>query len=306
MPSRRRYLALLGAGLAATAGCLSDGDGGATDTQPHDTTRPPTTDTTAPPTTTHGTTRGPGTTTGDPVEGVTVSDLGVVKAGAYYAWPYSTEVYAPPGKQFVVASVRMPGGRTAPGFSFRAAGETYQPGIDGVDSPGWAGSTFAGREGGLVAGQHEGSGYLAFTVPSPIDAADPRIRLDAEDRAWPLPDAARERLATPSPSFRLDGFEAPDSVERPHSVDVSLTVTNTSDVDGRFVAGLHWPTNVVADDDETHVLRQDVAAGASSTLSRTLGTEYATFETDTLTLSLGGYVSAAREVTVEADGTTTR
>jgi hypothetical protein len=303
MPSRRRYLALLGAGLAATAGCLSDGDGGATDTQPTDTTRQ-TTDTTVPPTTTHGTTRGPGTTE-DPVEGLSVSDVGVVKAGAYYAWPYSTEVYAPAGKQFVVASVTMPDGRQAPGFSFRAAGETYQPGIDGVDSPGWSGSTFAGREGGLVAGDHEGSGFLAFTVPSPLEAENPRVRLDAEDRAWSLPDAASKRLASPSPSFRLDSFEAPDSVDRPHTFDVSLTVTNTSDVDGRFVAGLHWPTNAVADDDETTVLREDVAAGASATLEETLSTEYATFETDTLTLSLGGYVDATREVTVEADGTTT-
>ena len=55
-------------------------------------------------------------------------------------------------------------------------------------------------------------GTLAFLVPSPLSGSEPRIRIEGTDASWALPDAARDRLATPPPSFALDSLEVPDSV----------------------------------------------------------------------------------------------
>ena len=80
---------------------------------------------------------------------------------------------------------------------------------------------------------------------------------------------------------------------------MELTVTNTSGTDGRFLAAVYWPTELIADDDESHLIEQSVDAGASTTASLTIDTEYTTGEDGPVTLRVAGYVTAEREITVE-------
>jgi hypothetical protein len=291
MQTRRRSLQLAGTALAGLAGCVStlDGEGDGTDA------------------TDDGPTGDDGTATDraptDRFEDVALSDMLVREAVAYYRWPGSTEVLAPSDEQFVVAQVTGPEEATAPRFVFRADGREWVPGIGRRETSGPA--SVAGRDGGSATEDFREEGYLAFRVPSPIDAADPRIVAPDRGASLSLSDAATERLAGHSPMFALERVEVPESVTHPSPVDVALTVRNTSDVDGRFVAGLHWPTELVADDDETTVVEGQVAAGETASFSASLDTEYAVRETTDHPLTISGYVDAERSVRVVREGTTT-
>lgn len=298
MQTRRRYLAALGIGLTGVTGCLSDGetpagaDGGDGGDGGTDTTDRP-----------------PGTTTTDGPDStrdfgeVSLSDVGVQEAVTYYRWPGSTAVLAPADEQFVVAQVTGPEAATAPRFVFRADGREWVPGIGRRETSGPA--SVAGRDGGSATEDFRESGYLAFRVPSPIEASDPRIVAPDQEVSLSLSDAATERLASHSPMFSLERVEVPDSVTHPAPVDVAVTVRNTSDVDGRFLAGLHWPTEMVADDDETTVVEGQVAAGETASFSASLDTEYAVRETTEHPLTISGYVDAERSIRVVREGTTT-
>ncbi|WP_245852957.1 hypothetical protein [Natrinema ejinorense] len=79
---------------------------------------------------------------------------------------------------------------------------------------------------------------------------------------------------------------------------MSLTVTNTSETDGRFLAAPYWPTERIADDDESHILEREVSAGDDATFSLELDTKYTTETPDSVTLSIRGYITADREVAV--------
>jgi hypothetical protein len=144
---------------------------------------------------------------------------------------------------------------------------------------------------------------LAFTVPSPLSAGEPRIRFDGDEshdpREWPLPPAARDGLAAPAARFELDSLSVPASVSQGDPLSVSLSVTNVSETAGRFLAALYWPTDTIADDDESHILEQVVDAGETVSLTRDVDTEYTTSEPRTVTLEVRGHVSADREVQVK-------
>jgi hypothetical protein len=86
-------------------------------------------------------------------------------------------------------------------------------------------------------------------------------------------------------------------------MDVSLTVTNAGDTGGRFLAAVYWPTELIADDDESHIVETTLEAGASTTQSLAIDTEYTTNEDGQITLGVAGHVSAETEVTVTAAGT---
>jgi len=299
MQTRRRYLAALGIGLTGVSGCLSDdgtpagADGGDGDTDAPDGTtdrRPGTT-----------VTDGPGSS--QEFGEVTVSDVAVREAVTFYRWPSSTEVLAPADEQFVVAQVTGPEDATPPAFAFRADGREWSPGIGRGATSGPA--SLAGRDGGSATEDFRESGYLAFRVPSPVDAADPRIVAPDRGASLSLSDAATAQLATASPMFSLERVEVPDAVDHPAPVDVTVTVRNTSDVDGRFLAGLHWRTEMVADDDETTVVSGQVAAGETASFSASLDTEYAVRETTDHPLTVSGYVTAERSIRVVREGTTT-
>ena len=294
MQTRRRYLAAASLGVAGLAGCLSDDDpvGTGTDDSP----------------TTDDTTDLPGSTDDSPTDddatddpAVFVRDPVVRKRVTHYSWPASTGVLAPDDEQFVVASVSGPDEGTPPGFTLEAGGEAFAP---GVDVAGRHGATFAGRSGGSVLENEHASGYLAFRVPSPLDADDARIVRDDGAAPTPLPDDELATLSRPAAAFELDALDVPDTVQSPEQVDVSLSVTNVADVDGRFLAGVHWPTEI-ADDDETTVLERTVAAGETTTFTLSLDTGYATTETSDHPLTIDGSVSADRTVEVIVDDTTT-
>lgn len=295
MQTRRSYLAAASLALAGLAGCLSENDGPGGDTPDDPQTTAETTD---------GTTERTGSTHDHPTvaEDVTVTNPIVRKAVTHYAWPASTQILAPDGEQFVVATVDGPEDTDPPGFTLDAGGESYAP---GVDVPGRYNAILAGRDGGSVLQNDHASGYLAFRVPSPLDVDDATIVRDDGGPSTPLPEDAIATLGRPAAEFTLDSLDHPDTVERPEHVDVSLTVTNTSDVDGRFLAGLHWPTEGIADDDETIVLEQHVAAGETTSFTRTLGTGTAVMETSDHPLTIEGSVTAERIIEIIVDETTT-
>jgi hypothetical protein len=288
MQTRRRCLAAVGLGLVGLAGCLSDsGVPGGDGTDDTSTTDDGTTD--------------DGTTDDSPSD-VTVTNPVVRKAVTHYSWPGSTEILEPEDEQFVVATVEGPEDAVAPDFTLEAGGEAFSP---DVDVTGRHDATLAGRGGGSVLQNEAASGYLAFRVPSPLDADEARIVRDDDADATPLPDDELATLGRPAAEFEVDSLDLPDAVERPAVVDVSLSVTNVGDVDGRFLAGVHWPTEGIADDDETTVLERDVAAGETMSFSLSLDTDHAVIETSEHPLTVEGNVSAQQSVEVTVDETTT-
>ncbi|WP_121821145.1 hypothetical protein [Halostella salina] len=291
--NRRTVLATTGVALgAALAGCLGDAD----PDDATDNTGNPADDTAA---TTDGpdTTDHTDTTTGGS-GGVAVEDIVVRKAVTYTSIMGSGGVLAGPDRQYVVATVRAEEKPSLSGFSFEADGETWGPGLP--DTRGAINYAVAGHEGGPVSRSlGNGTSYLAFTVPSPLSASDARIRYRGDGGTeWPLPEAATDRLAAAAPQFELDDLTVPDAVSQGDPLSVSLTVTNTADVDGRFLAAVYWPTKLIADDDESHVVEREVDAGETASESIEIDTGHTTDEAEPVTLSVRGHVAADRAVQV--------
>jgi hypothetical protein len=164
----------------------------------------------------------------------------------------------------------------------------------------------AGHEGPPVGRQGlggDGLSVLTFAVPSPLSASNPQIRFDGEIsrevREWPVPVGERNRLAAPAARFELDSLSVPASVSQGDTLSVSLSVTNASETAGRFLAALYWPTDTIADDDESHILERVVDAGETVSVTRDIDTEYTTYESRTVTLELRGHVSADREIEIK-------
>lgn len=288
MPSRRSYLAGVGSLLAATAGCTSGDDAPDGNVTPTDGETP--TDRRETPTA--------------PPDGVAVTDIGARKAVSYESTMGSGGVLAAEGRQYVVASVVTGAGTTAGEFTFTAGGEAYAPGLP--DTVGGLNRSVAGRKGQPLGGGGFGPGttaVLAFVVPSPLSASDPEIRYDGDAGPWPLGETARRTLAAPEPRYELESFDAPGEVEQGEPLSTSVTVQNVSGTDGRFLAALYWPTELVADDDESHLLERTVEAGETVTLGRSLDTRYTTSEDGPVALRLRGHVAAERTVTVTGAGT---
>jgi len=296
---------------AALGGCLADPAGSGADDEPTETGTDTSTD--AP----DVDTQGPGSdssspTDRPPVDGVAVDDIAVRDAVAYESVMGSGGVLADPEHQYVVASVRSDAELSAAAFVFEASGQSWEPGLP--DTAGATNYAVAGREGGPV--DHpvgpDGS-YLAFAVPASLPADDPRVRYtgdaDAADDTgattepggglrWPLPDAAREALTDPVATFDLVALSAPDSVSAGDSLSVSLTVENTSETDGRFLAACYWPTERIADDDESTLLEREVEAGERTEFSVEFDTEYTAFESGPAAFRVDGHVAAERQVEV--------
>ncbi|MFB6125799.1 MAG: hypothetical protein ABEJ79_00655 [Halolamina sp.] len=295
MPSRRRLLAALAAGLAGTAGCVSspgtdpaDGTDGSTDSTP---------------TTAHGSPASPTPTS--PESGLAVESVVARKAVTYESVMGSGGVLTDPDTQYVVATVRTTASVEPAQFAFVAGDRAWEPGL-----PRTAGArnyVVAGHEGGPI-GRSLSSGtraFVAFAVPSPLSAPNPRIRFESGDatRTWSLPLAARETLPRPAPRFRLDSMSVPSEVSQGDPLPVEFAATNETDLAGRFLAAVYWPTKRIADDDESRRVVRSVGAGESTSVSLSVDTEYATGEPETLSLRLAGHVDAEREVRVIDAGT---
>ncbi|WP_323192480.1 hypothetical protein [Halostella sp. PRR32] len=282
--NRREILALCGCSVAGITGCLSQ-----TPQQGDDNTD----------TSTDGETDEPRT------DAVTVDDIVVRKAVTYESTMGSGGVLAGDDRQYVVASVQADGDLRDAEFTFETEAESWQPGLP--DTTGAINRTVEGHDGGPVGRSFGGDGtsYLAFAVPSPLSASNPRIRYEgpanADDGEWPIPDAERERLGADGPRFELDSLEVPEELSQGEQLSVSLTATNVSDSDGRFLSAVYWPTKQIADDDESHIVDREVPAGDDVTATREIDTRYTTYESEPVTLSVRGHVSAEREIAVEVD-----
>lgn len=231
-----------------------------------------------------------------PADGITIEDPAVRDGVTYTHVLGSGGVLASGDRQYLLASVRTEAGVSGPSFSFHAGGQTWEPGLpDHIrNSPAAVGGY---SRGPAWESQGESSSYLVFSLPSPLLAARPRIRY-GDEGVLPLPDALSQRLAEPSPAFERRSLSVPETVSQGESLPVSLTVENTSDVDGRFLAAVYWPTELIADDDESHVLETQVPAGERASVSRDLRTEYTCSDPGPVTLRVEGAVRAARTVQV--------
>lgn len=300
MPSnRRRFVGLSASLVAGVAGCLGGTPGDDTES-PSDV-----------PSDTDGKKNGSpeGTATDPPSDAertvgditVAVTDIVARKAVTYTSSMGSGGVVAREGRQFVVASVHTDADLELEAFSLRAADGDWTASVPGES--GGINRAVAGHEGGPVGRPLGGDGpqFAAFELPSPFASTEPRIHFerDGESAEWPLPKAAVSTLTSEAPRFELDSLEAPDSVRQGDQMEVSLTVTNTSDVDGRFLAAVYWPTELIADDDESHIVETDVTAGETVTQSLTITTDYTTNEDGPIELWVDGHVVASTDIRVE-------
>lgn len=299
MPSRRSYLAGAATLLTGIAGCTNRGAETDSPTDSPTGTDPkgsPSETATPPPGEAQRTVGG---------ETVAVTDIVARKAVTYESSMGSGGVLTVDGRQYVVASVHSDAELSLDAFSLRTANEAWPAGLS--DTAGGTNYAVAGHEGGPVGHPVGGDGpaFVAFEVPSPLDAAESVVHLDhgGDTAEWPLPDGAVETLAAPEPSFELNSLSVPDSVQQGDPLEVELTATNTSDTAGRFLAAVYWPTDLIADDDESHIVEQRVDAGATTTQSLTIDTEYTTNEDGPVTLRVEGHVEAETTVKVTGAGT---
>lgn len=82
-----------------------------------------------------------------------------------------------------------------------------------------------------------GSGLLSFQVPI-VQTRSGAIEWQpsaAEQYRWELPESVVSSLGS-SPRFTVEQFDTPDSITRGDPFTARLTVTNTGDRDGRFLA----------------------------------------------------------------------
>lgn len=311
-----RRLGTAGAGaLSAAAGCVDRSPGGRSDGSERTTgTR---TDGTPEPTSSTESTEtvaGPGVRALGDVR-VSVTDPVARKAVAYESVMGSGGVLAPAGRQFVVTAVRSAvgtgefdaaGGPPHGAFSLVAGDDSY-PAVDVEDRTTGAYTTsLAGRGEAGYDLPYAGSrsvGWLAFELPSPldVDAAEIRCERGGSSAAWPLPEAAVATLSRPAPTFELRSFDAEPT--EGGSVEITLVAENTGDVDGEFLAAVYWPTERIADDDESTPVRDDVAAGERIEWHRTFDARYAAFEDGPVTARIDGVVTGS--ATVDVDVATT-
>ncbi|WP_324662549.1 hypothetical protein [Haloarcula sediminis] len=269
--NRRQLLATLGTGVGGLAGCLTGTPGESTVTPVgEDTPDEPTAGRTP-----------------TPADGEGVSDIIVRKAVRYESFLGSGGVLAADGRQYVVASVGADSSQRESEYVFEASGQTWEAGLP----------TTAGGNTRSVAGRDWP--VVGFEVPSPLPASDPQLRSDDGDGAWALGADDTTGLAEPGPSYELDELTAPESVSQGETMTVELTATNVSDTDGRFLAAVYWPTERIADDDESHIVDRTVPAGDTVTASLDINTASTADESGPVTLSVEGHIAANRDVQVE-------
>ena len=90
--------------------------------------------------------------------------------------------------------------------------------------------------------------------------------------AWFLPDDALATLRASRPPSLLDSFDV--TVGDGPAVDLSLTARNTTDVAGRFLAAVYWPTPAIAAADHATVVGRQAAGGGRVEWSTTITEEY--------------------------------
>lgn len=246
MPSRRSFLATTASLLAA--GC----------SQPSRNAGSNPTDTSTTVTTTASNT----TTTEDPIhvptqlpwqasttyDGTTITPVDAWRQHSVFVLttPDTFGVSDASGEQFLFVTVtaRGDGPLPEPGDFALAAGGTRYP----------ASTNVAGTDGYHVRLNDAGtpyspdgssaSGWLAFTLPTELDASSAKLRLQYAGEAegatrWPLPKDVAAAVNGPAPHVKLDKLVVPDMVEAGTTAEISLTATNHGDGPGTFRAAVN-------------------------------------------------------------------
>lgn len=261
-PRSRRDLLLLGtAALASLAGCSATDDGRSDETTAAGSTTTTSTDSTTATdggtATTRGTTAtGDGTTTSGSGAHWTpplLSFSGTLTAGGAEArienprhrhalfWLAVDSSYGdvwafPDGKQGLLLDAGVTGGSPEQSaFAVRAGGERYPATLRPVGK-----RSYQHYNLGEAYDPGEGTGWLAFVLPVPLDAEDAVLTLDygGETDSLPLSESVADVLRQPPPSFELRSFEAPESVVAGRSFEVAATVHNDGDGPGTFRAAV--------------------------------------------------------------------
>lgn len=271
--NRRRALALLGAGAASVAGCLGTQP---SDVEPSDdSTESPTTETT-PPSKRLSVGEWYETSNGLSVQ---VEDVRIQRS-VVYRGPVHTDVASFEGAQFVVVSVAVQESSTkAAGFG-AAAALTPTEQNDGPKTP--PSDEFRVEVDGErsdveerrynVEPYDESRSPTAFAVPVLAEPAPESVRVvwTGGDRevSWGLGGDAVAKLGR-APEFEVRAFEVPEKVEKESSFEVAVTVANTGERDGTFVAELGATT--ISDQGE---IRVAVPEGKTVTRRETLSPYY--------------------------------
>jgi hypothetical protein len=165
------------------------------------------------------------TATGPP-PAVTVTDAAVTP-GVVVPGTDSISVDSTDGQYLVLTTTVEGSGSDRAAFSFRFDGATYSPETfrNGLYRDGEWGRQFT-----------EVGGPLAFDLPETGTARDARLSWPGGE--WTPPESVRARLEAPSPSFEI-ALDGPDAVAEPATPTLTITVTNTGEVPGRYVVALN-------------------------------------------------------------------
>ncbi|MFC4552921.1 MULTISPECIES: hypothetical protein [Halorussus] len=246
---------------------------------------------------------------------VGVTDPVARKAVAYDSIMGSGGVLARQDRQFVVAAVQSVTDSAADAagpppydaFDLVVDGDAYPAVAIEKRTRGAFTTSLAGRgdvkyDEPYARPSEDRVGWVAFELPSPLAASSLAIRCRYEGEAarWRLPRNVAATLARRPPSFELRSFAA-ESLDA-ESVELSLSVENVADVGGRFLAAVYWPT-AIADDDESHLVRERVPANGRVEWSTTVDAKYAASSNGETTATVDGCVSGT--ATVPLSGTTT-
>ena len=223
---RRSYIALTAAALSTpVAGCTGSPGGSG------ETTRSTTNSTTT------GTARTTTTAESNELGTVELRDALVQPGVVLLQTDYLT--VASSGGQYLLADVAVTGGE-APrdAFAFRFDGQTYAPRPKRETRRLWR--VYNRGEYDPTTG-----GLLVFQLPATASSEDPETVLEFGSWEREVPSMVQSRLATENPEFTVDATVT-SPIEVGESPRVTLTVENTSDVGGRFVAGLNRSGPMVA------------------------------------------------------------
>lgn len=244
---RRHFLARVSGVSATFAGCLGQGSVPAPETTPGtDSPTPPCSDPMVPPQPTLVEPEA-----GDPVEfgggrTVTVGFVGLYRSVRTYGVdsPVHLDVATPADAQFVVAEVAL-----------GDDGDPVEPSqepipvaieVDGVENP-VDRPVIIEEPGWTTAGT-----LVGFPVPvAPADAAAVVWTGDGggnDTPRWRLPAGITESLGT-APQFSVEALQTPPWTDRTGEFPVRVTVSNTGDRDGRFLA--EFGVAVISDVGET-------------------------------------------------------
>jgi len=307
--NRRAFIGALAIGAAGLGGCLaeSDGSGDGPDDGPR--TVPGTdeateTDGRTPTSDRSGTTE-PGadepSNGGETVTGEFVEELFAVPELVALNSPDSFGVYGDRDEQFVVGRLNA-GGGAAPAvedIALAVDGETYSVETEIGYGP-WALFDYDGPYDPADGAQ----GWVLVSVPNPLDADDAALTWPGGEAA--VPESERAKLSRPPTDFAVRSFDAPEAVDEGEGVEATLTVANTGDTDGVFVAAVNRSGPRVAYAPESAV-QLSVPAGETRTWTYEHTVEWEDMETER---PMRVHVrwrddSLNREITARPDVTTT-